>query len=271
MIRLSDSITISGFGACMIGGFPDIAESFMKVACRLIEENLSRCANCSVLSLPGFPAARAKKHISRITHRAPNYVVFQFGSTDVSSQLMPSKKTPSKKTPKHGAPSKHFVAPTPLTLVRWHASSLAGCFLKPAPASDLSSYLSAHEDMISECQAVGATPVVLSPFVFGTRHSMNSAIKYSQALGGLCRTMDAVIFIDCVELLSHVPRSRILLCDAMHLSELGHQLVGRAVGEAVVADFVAKSRLASGAKHNVPLSLGSPLRSSDEIATQSVA
>jgi hypothetical protein len=38
---------------------------------------------------------------------------------------MPSKKTPSKKTPKHGAPSKHFVAPTPLTLVRWHASSLA--------------------------------------------------------------------------------------------------------------------------------------------------
>ena len=46
------------------------------------------------------------------------------------------------------------------------------------------------------------------------------------------------IFLDCVRLLSKFPRSEILLNDGFHLSSFAHNIIGEAIGEVIVADFV---------------------------------
>lgn len=50
-----------------------------------------------------------------------------------------------------------------------------------------------------------------------------------------------MIFIDCVRLLAKAPKSEILLHDGLHLSRLGHRLIGEAIGQAIVADIKTQS------------------------------
>jgi hypothetical protein len=70
---------------------------------------------------------------------------------------------------------------------------------------------------------------------------MNGAIKYGQLLYELYLKMNGAVFVDCITPLSKFPKSQILLNDAMHLCQLGHQLIGQAVGEAILDDIAAKS------------------------------
>ncbi|HWY61391.1 MAG TPA: hypothetical protein VNW15_05775, partial [Rhizomicrobium sp.] len=44
--------------------------------------------------------------------------------------------------------------------------------------------------------------------------------------------------LDCVRLLSKFPRSEIVLNDGFHLSSFAHNIIGEAIGEVIVADFV---------------------------------
>ena len=242
-----DSLKIVGFGACMIGGFPDVSESFFDIACNFVMEKRSCSIESAVKSLHGFSAPRAEKHLKKILCLKPDYVVFQFGSSDASSSLDLTRLGLRRRVPagtglKRALPPsyKHY-SPTPLTLIRWQASSFIGIFLDTTPSTDPQSFILAYERMIGECILADATPVILSPFIFGTRHSMNSAIRYGQLLHELCLKMDGSVFVDCITLLSKFPKSQILLNDAMHLRQLGHQLVGQAVGEAILDDIAAKS------------------------------
>jgi hypothetical protein len=65
---------------------------------------------------------------------------------------------------------------------------------------------------------------------------MRKAIFYVDALRELHSRAQDMIFVDCVRLLADFPKSRILQHDGFHLSRLGQNLVGEAIGKAIVED-----------------------------------
>jgi len=52
-----------------------------------------------------------------------------------------------------------------------------------------------------------------------------------------------MILVDCVRLLADFPKSRILQHDGFHLSQTGQNLVGEAVGQAIIEDIITKERV----------------------------
>jgi hypothetical protein len=89
-------------------------------------------------------------------------------------------------------------------------------------------------NMIDRCLAADICPVVLSPFVFATRHSMRSAIAFTEGLRRLAVTRPQMMFIDCIDLLLRYPRRRILLADGFHLSRFGHQCLGEEIARRII-------------------------------------
>jgi hypothetical protein len=88
--------------------------------------------------------------------------------------------------------------------------------------------------MADDCISVGITPVILSPFVFGSRYATKNAILYTDALNEWASKRSEPIVIDCIRLFSPYSRMRILLKDGFHISDLAHRLIGQAVGQAIV-------------------------------------
>ena len=142
-----------------------------------------------------------------------------------------------------GAASKErtiYHPPNAFTIARWHLQSLVGFVWKAAPRTSLSSYIVAIEHIVNDCISAEITPVVLSPFVFGSLHSHKNAADYTNALRDLYSRVDRMIFIDCLCVLSKASKPKVLLHDGMHLSRLGHNLVGEAIGQAIIADTIAE-------------------------------
>jgi hypothetical protein len=99
--------------------------------------------------------------------------------------------------------------------------------------------------MVDDCRSAGITAVVLSPFVYGSRYTMRNAISYTNALHELLRAQD-VILVDCVRLLAKFSKSSILQHDGFHLSRQGHNVIGEAIAQAIVADVRARKDRAGG-------------------------
>jgi lysophospholipase L1-like esterase len=106
--------------------------------------------------------------------------------------------------------------------LRWEIVSAIGYLRKIDPITPLPQYLAVMRRMTEACVAAGAIPVLVSPFVYASRYTMRKAIAYSSALRDLAEAQ-AVIF------------------DGFHLSPLGHQLVGHAIAQSIIADFKKKS------------------------------
>jgi hypothetical protein len=231
-------LKIAGFGACMISGYPHEGGGLFEVACALVEKQLSRPVEPNILTLHSFPAPRAAKYLkSRVVPFNPDYVVFQFGSTDAARPIRARRRSV-------GAISKMRTAyhsPTAFTIARWYMQSLVGFVRKAAPITSLSSYVIAIEHMVNDCISAEITPVVLSPFIFGSLHSLKNAANYTNALRDLNSRVNRMILIDCIRLLSRTPKSKVLLNDGFHLSRLGHNLIGEAIGQAIVADMISRS------------------------------
>ena len=253
--QLSDaSLRIAGFGACMISGYPHASRGLFEVACRFVEDALRLSVQSNIVSLGGFPAPRAAKYLKRkIFSFNPDYVVIQFGATDASSSI---RRTfgdgKSNGTPRSAVNHNHPA--TVLSLFRWQMASVLGFILKPQPITALSEYIAATGDMVKDCTSAGITAVVLSPFVFGSRYATRNAILYADALHELHSKNENVLLVDCNGLLRKFPRARILLSDGFHLSALGHELIGEAIGEAIVLDIRARNTSAPlGAKVTLAL------------------
>jgi lysophospholipase L1-like esterase len=237
------SFRIAGFGACMIGGYPHDGGGLFEVACGLVEKGLLLPVQSSIFTLGGFPAPRAEKYLKpRIFDFKPKYIVIQFGSTDAACPIRAKHRS---KRPRLGVSQDRTLvrAPTMFTIVRWYIHSLVGRIWKPQPITSLSSYVAAIEHMVGDCISADITPVVLSPFILGSRYSTRNAVNYTNALHHTFSNMNQVIFIDCLQLLANFPRSKVLLSDGVHLSRLGHDLIGQAVGQAIIADIKAKTDL----------------------------
>jgi lysophospholipase L1-like esterase len=236
------ALRIAGFGACMITGYPHENAGMFEVACRLVEQRLSRPVLSTVVSLGGFPAPRAEKYLKvKLFEFDPQYIVIQFGATDAqcpiragsrpterSSSLSSSRNSSSGAAQYHGQPA------TALSPLRWQLASVIGHLRKIEPVTPLSSYIAAIERMVNDCRSAGIKPVVLSSFVYGSRYTTRRAIPYVDASHELAWRTQDMIFVDCIRLLAEFPKSRVLQHNGFHLSRLGQNIVGEAIARSIV-------------------------------------
>jgi hypothetical protein len=239
------SLRVAGFGACMITGYPHKGAGLFEVACRFVEKSLSRPVQSTIVTLGGFPATRAEKHLKRkVFDFNPQYIVIQFGATDaqcpIRARSRPTDRCSKRSTDGGSKPSAalrfHSQPATALSFLRWEIASLIGHLRKIEPITPLSLYIAAIERMVDDCRSAGITPVVLSPFVYGSRYTMRKAIPYTNALHELHSRAQDMIFVNCVSLLANFPKSMILQNDGFHLSLVAQNLVGEAIGQAIVDD-----------------------------------
>jgi hypothetical protein len=231
----SAELTIVGFGACMIAGYPHETEGLFEVACRQIEKRLSRPVRSTVASLGGFPAPRAAKYLKRkALDSKPDYVVIQLASTDAQCPVRSENRSTSSMPGRKADLSHHRRPATPISRLRWELASLVGHLRKIDPITPLPLYVAAMERIVKDCEDAGAIPVVLSPFVYGSRYTMKVATSYTNALQELSKGQN-VILVDCVQALESVPRRLVLQHDGFHLSPIGHRLVGQAIAQSIVA------------------------------------
>jgi hypothetical protein len=236
---MSPPMRIAGFGACMITGYPFEKGGFFEIACGVVEERLSRSLQSHITSLHKFPAPRAEKYMQkRVFGFKPDYVVIQFGSTDAACPLRRRGRQTNRGSKSSAISRNAKLPPNLFTLSRWTITSLLSFFWKVPPITPLSQYIAAIERMVDYCLSAEITPVVLSPFIFGSKYSTRNAIVYSNALLALQLRKERMILVDCIPLLSRFRKSMILLKDGFHLSRLAHRLIGEAVGVAIVLDVV---------------------------------
>jgi hypothetical protein len=245
------SLRIAGFGACMITGYPHESAGLFEVACGMVEKRLSRPVQSTIVSLGGFPAPRAQKYLKKnLFDFNPQYIVIQFGSTDAQCPIRAgsrrkdhcsnlSANSNSSPGAAQSATSYHSKPATALSALRWELASVIGNLRKIETTTPLSSYIAAIELMVDDCRSAGIKPVVLSPFVYGSRYTMKKAIPYVDVLRNLASRAQDMMFVDCFRLLADFPKSSILQHDGFHLSRLGQNLVGEAVGKAIVEDILA--------------------------------
>src|SRR5579872_4426374 len=247
------SLKIAGFGACMITGYPHQGGGFFETACALVEKRLSWPVQSTVVSLGGFPAPRAEKYLrKKLFDFNPQYVVIQLGATDAQCPIRAGSR-PNDNASKPfsnssisigsapGTTSYHAQPANALSPIRWQLASLIGSLRRIEPITPLPCYAAAIERMVEDCRSAGIRPVVLSPFVYGSRYTMRKAIAYVTALRELaCKTQD-MILVDCVRLLADFPKTRILQHDGFHLSRFGQKLVGEAVGNAIIEDVLGSN------------------------------
>lgn len=211
-----------------MGGFSRLLVGLLK---RLLPGQCNHILSHTV-SLARFTAPRAQKYLKqRVFKFEPNYVVIQFGTTDAQCFFRVQNR------PIYDAVKSNDVladavprAPTVFSRARWEMASLKGFLLGVDAVTPLSSYTEAIRNMAYDCTSVEITPVVLSPFIFGRRHSMGNAVLYTNALHELHLKAQPMIFIDCVRLLSKFPISKILLNDGVHLSSKTSNALDQSTG-----------------------------------------
>ena len=247
-------LRIAGFGACMITGYPHKGAGLFEVACGLVERRLARPVLSTVVSLGGFPAPRAEKYLKgKVFNFDPQYIVIQFGATDAQCPIRTGSRPTDScsepttegnlKTAARRSTSYHDQPATVLSRLRWQVASLIGHLRKIEPITPLSPYIAAIERMVQDCRSVGITPIVLSPFVYGSQYTNRNAIRYVNALHELHSRAEDMIFVDCASQLARFSKSMILQHDGFHLSRVGHNLVGEAIGQAIVDDVIANGRV----------------------------
>src|SRR5262249_3921781 len=210
--------------------------------CTHIAEGLASSMESKIFSFGGFPAPRAEKYLeSKVIGYAPNCIVIQFGSLDA---LCPVRRSPVR-----GASGAHLGSPailrtssnsnaqrrpaTQWSWLRWELASLWGYLRRLEPTTPLSAYLSAMDRMIDVCIAAEITPIVLTPFVYGSRYSMKKGMTYAKALRELIANKRGAVLIDCIEVLRAYPKRVVLQHDGFHLSQNGHAAVGFAIAQGI--------------------------------------
>ncbi len=248
----TSTLRIAGFGACMITGYPHQGAGLFEVACGAVQERLARPVLSTVVSLGGFPAPRAEKYLrKKLFGFGPDYIVIQLGATDAQCPIRAASRPTNRGTPctdshssvgsAHYASSYHAQPARAFSPLRWHLASAIGHLRRIEPITPLPSYVAAILRMVDECRSEDIRPVVLSPFAYGSGYTTKKAAAYVDALRELHNKSQDMIFVDCFGLLAGVPKIRILQHDGFHLSPLGHNIVGQAVGKAIAEDF-AKTR-----------------------------
>jgi lysophospholipase L1-like esterase len=240
---------IDGFGACMISGYPhQPEESFFSCFRELVEADLKAPVAHSTLSLGGFPISRVAKQLKKAVACHPDFLLVQFGSTDITVSLKHSLLTRlgqqfhfSVKHPGSGSKSKSkSKAPFHMEPFRSSLTRRAFELLKAGLCQVLSVepihggaavYREAMEGICRGARSAGAIPILLAPFPHGDSVSDSWARRFRDILEDIARSHDC-IFVDTYRGLCQIPKEKLLLEDKLHLSLFGHRLVGKLIHEA---------------------------------------
>ena len=243
-------LRVAGFGACMISGYPhQEGAGLFEVACGVVKERLARPVLSTIVSLGGFPAPRAEKYLrKKLFGFDPDYIVIQLGATDAQCPIRAASRPNNRGTPcdnscssvgtAHYAASYHAQPARAFSPLRWRLASAIGYLRRIEPITPLPSFVAAILRMVDECRSEEIRPVVLSPFAYGSGYTSKKAVAYVDALRELDKESQDMLFVDCFSLLADNPKVRILQHDGFHLSPLGHDIVGQAVGTAIAEDFL---------------------------------
>lgn len=244
------AVRINGFGACMIAGVPHAREeSFFHLA--LLELSLATGIgiHSRLTSLQGFPTHKASKHVVRALKDAPDILVIQLGSTDLTTNLTgtirsrlggPSPISASA-SGSHIKPVGSPAATGPIGPYKTssrrnaiqHLKFLLCKLLRVKPVhGDESVYIPAIASVLDAALAAGSVPVLLAPFPHGDLVSDSWARRYTQLLERLAQEKGAV-FVNTYHGLLDIPKSELLLEDQLHLSKLGHRRVAELLAEAL--------------------------------------
>jgi lysophospholipase L1-like esterase len=237
-------LRITGFGACMIAGYPLSAETgFLDKAVQYLRDAQELEVELEIVTMGGFPVDRAQNHFAkRVLVTRPEVVVLQFGSIDASAPLHRGfgvRHLLKKRVQLNQIFNRELKVrerdrlqpPTPLDVIKWQLRNLGGEILCVPSITPLNRYLPAILRMVKECRAAGAVVVVLSPFVMGGGRSNRFARRYTRALEHHLPKDPGVYFLDAHRVLSRGRRADVLLRDGFHLSAPGHQRLGVALGE----------------------------------------
>lgn len=242
---------ISGFGACMIAGFPHRYEdSCFYLAIERLRKELGQSISSSIFTLGGFPVTHAIKYLpSKCLAARPDIVVLQFATSDLVVPVRRKHRHPvrglggrmpsltERKASDHRASA--------IDQLRWRIDGIIGDLLRLAPATPPAIYLETMSNMartISEHQAI---PVILSPFVFGGCRSDRIARDCAQRLRRLLATIPNARYVDAYSALDQHPRSQMLLRDRCHLTLEGQAVVGQCLFASLANIFKDKNQAAS--------------------------
>lgn len=190
-----------------------------------------------------FTAVRAEKWVPGVVESRPSdFVVVQFGSTDVAMPLAVGlglrsrgglDSSPAKRPPV--SPENRPIPNTGrATMVGWQIRGAVKWAARLQPSVNIDSYAAAMR-RIAACIAESAVPVVLSPFVLGDEYSNAAARRHGLAVREALRSVPQAVFVDAWAALMKHPRRMVLLKDGFHLSARGHAVVAEAIREAVPA------------------------------------
>lgn len=237
-------LRVDGFGACMISGYPFTSEdSFFQEFVRRIQADIGMSVASSTLSLGGFPVSRAVMHRARAIRNHPDFLVLQFGSTDITvlfkesllARLRCHFPTSGLKV-KASAGSRSRSKEACPRMGRYRSSLAREAFERVKSAlcrvlriepvhGGYSTYKAAMENMCREFIGFGTMPILLAPFPHGVRASDRWAAEFVGILKEIA-LREGCIFVDTYNGLADVPKEDLLLDDNVHISKLGHQMVG---------------------------------------------
>ncbi len=212
-------LRVAGFGACMMTGYPHKSGGFFDIACTRVADDLVRSVDSKIFSFGGFPAPRAEKYLEpKVIGYAPNYIIMQFASLDALCSVRRSSLSVRVASgPDVGSPSslrKTYNSnndsrpATPWSWLRWELATLLGYLRRLEPITPLSAYLPVMERMIDSCIAADVTPIVLTPFVYGSRYSARNGVTYANALRELVADKPGAVLVDCIEVVARLSKAR---------------------------------------------------------------
>jgi len=225
---------ITGFGACMIkGAWVDAGQSFFDLFVNQISMNGLDEVKSEVISLKGFTAERAVRHIGKVVKSDPDIVIVQFGTSDcyipvrkrlrVKCGLDGSSKGNSNSTFLSSA----LTRPRSFNILddaRWLISGLMSYTLSLSPMSTPDVYVASIESLIKTLTNNKIVPIVLSPFVLKNFASNRFARQLTDRIRSLTEKYD-FMFVDCHQALSKYSKRDVLLPTGIHLNALGHRVV----------------------------------------------
>jgi hypothetical protein len=213
---------ILGYGACMIKGTPFGPEcSFLHIATSRLKQNPRSAIQTQVVSLPSFDAPRAKKHIRcKLLGHKPNIVVIQFGSTDAAVPIRKHLGRIGGQAIKNTDTSITF-----MDVFKWHLKTTISTLLFLRPVTPEADYIRAMTGMVARSLSMQVTPIVISPFPFGSSRSDYFSRAYSNRLKSEIQGIKGAYFIDAYSELAKHPKSKTLCQDGFHISKFSHELI----------------------------------------------
>ena len=225
-----ETITIAGFGACIITGYPVPEEAgFLRKAIARAQTEVDVEIKYHIATLTACPAPTALERLAEnVFPHNPDIVVLQFGQTDAKIAVRRLWNDVLGRRPI----KKPFVMPSdrpPQLENRLDAffRGCAGLALGARPVTSRADYRRTIAKMVDAVVSFGAYPIVFTPFVFDNFLSDAWARCYSCDLVADFAGRSDVCVIDGWNPLAQYPRNKILLHDGIHLSQLGHDVLAQ--------------------------------------------